>query len=35
MKNILILITTVSVAIVVGWYLVTEKDSTSNIGAVL
>ena len=35
MKNILIVITAVSVAIVVGWYLVTEIDSNSNIGAVL
>ncbi len=30
MKNILILMAAVSVAIVVGWYLVTEKDSSSN-----
>ncbi len=30
MKNILIFITAVSVAIVVAWYFVIEKDGTSN-----
>ncbi len=30
MKNILILIMSVSVAIVVAWCLVIEKDGTSN-----